>query len=146
MYTSPSAQVHKFSLEKCVRPVKLRVSFFWCLLRALKSSGLQEVKVKTSCVCVHRAPCTELLALVLFFWVSMGKMKPMGNHTTEARCPRTPRLQLPGWTEDQCQEELGGGGAWVSLKSLVQRTCIRWFWERWVKGKQVGEKEHVKQE
>ena len=75
----------------------------------------------------------------------MDRIQPMGkNHTTEARCPQTPKLQLPGWTVDRCQEEMGAVRA--SLRNSVQRAYVRRLWEGGVRGRKVGEEKQVKEE
>lgn len=60
------------------------------------------------------------------------------DHTTEGRCLQTPSLQLPGWTSDRCQEELGV--AWASLRNSVQRTYVRGLWEGGVGQEGWGER------
>ena len=152
MYTSPLAQVHKFPLEKCVRPVKLRVSFFWCLLRALESSGLQGVQVEPSCVCMQRAPCTELPALILFSGSAQSFAQLLRAKWSPWEIIQL-RQDVPEHPDSSSQAELR-----ISAKRSWGMVEHGYPWRTWskghtsggsekdVKGKQVGEKEHVKQE
>lgn len=99
IYCRPSRQ------REVGRP-RLRVSYSaasWKRWRVLPSRGTGRAQL---CGCAgyatHRAlglGAEQLFSLgqQSFARRLKSKIKPMGkNHTTEARCPQTPRLQLPG--------------------------------------------------
>lgn len=103
VHTSPLAQVHRASLGKGVRPVKLGASPCDASWERRKASGSKGHKLGPP-AWMHRAPCLGAGQLTLRDSTEFcpeplrAKSRPWEkNHTAEARCPQTPRLQLLGW-------------------------------------------------